>query len=631
MLTQVRKSLQGVVMWFFVVLLVLAFSLWGVPEVRKLSGSAAITVGDQRFSAQYVQTEFNRAVQARRTESGGDFTQEQAIAEGLDDQVVATISTTSAIDQFANRMRLAMPRAIMRDYLQKNENFQNPATGRFDRSVLEAILQRNGISVGEFERRISEDLKRNQLIDSLAARAPAPDPLINAMLQRETEQRRVRYLIVTDEMAGRAQEPTPDDLKIYYEENPSIFTAPEYRTFDLLVLRSEDFREGAKAPEEELRRLYDLNKERLYDKPERRTLYQITFDAQPEAEAAVAALRQGKPFETIADEQGRSLASVTFTEAQKRDILDPAVADAAFAEGLEEGAVLDPVQSLFGWTVVQIAGITPAEESTFEEKRDEIEAAYLEQDVRRALLNAVDEIEEARDTGAGLAAAAEAAGFAVETVGPVDRYSFAPGGAIIDRVPGEALAEAFTLEEGEESEVRELAARDGYFLVSLTSVTPPALKPFEDVRDDVVERWRKEERERRVSATVRDIREMVESGETLNAAASQFDRTPTERVIDRRFQDEAISQAVNEQIFAAAPGELISGPAGFGESQIVVETLDVGYARGRIPPDQVKLFEQYIGYQLDQELIEAFLTAVRDDSNVKINQPQIDALFGEGL
>lgn len=631
MLTQVRKTLKGAVAWFIIILLILAFALWGVPELRQFSSGGTITVGDQSFSQQYVQNEFNRAVQSRRAEAGGVFTREDAVASGLHDQVVSQISTTSAIDQFSDRMQLAMPRALVRDYLQENENFQNPATGQFDRNVLVSILQRNGITVNEFERRVRQDLKRNQLINALAARAPAPDPLTEALLLRDTEQRRIRYLIVTDEMAGRPEEPTPDDLQTYYEENPSVFTAPEYRTFDLLVLSNEDFRESTEAPEEELRRIYELNKERVYDKPERRTLYQITFETEAEAEAAVAALRQGKPFEEIALENGRSLEAVTFTEVSQREILNPSVADAAFAEGLEEGAILDPVQSILGWTVVQVAGIVPAEESTFEEKREEIEAEYLDQGVRRALLDAIDEIEEERDAGVGLETAAEAAGFEVQTVGPIDRYSFEPGGAIVDKVPGEALAEAFLLEEGEESEARELANRDGYFFVSLKEITPPRLKPFEDVRDDVVERWRNEERQRRVSAAIRDIREAVEGGETLEAVAARFDRTPTERVIDRSFTDEAISQAFNEEIFSATPGELVSAPAGIGQAQIVAEILDVGYARGRIPPEQESMFAQYVGYQLDQELIDTFLTAVRDDAGVKVNQAQLDAIFGEDL
>ncbi len=631
MLSQVRNALKGATAWFIVILLILAFALWGVPDMGQLSGSAAVTVGGKSFSQQYVQSEFNRAIQSQRIESGGSYTREDAIASGLNDQVVAAITTTSALDQFADKMQLAMPRTLVRDYLQDNENFQNPATGKFDRTILESILRQNNLTVSDFERRVGEDLRRNQLVNALAARAPAPDPFVEAMLLRDTERRDIGYLIVTDEMSGKAAEPMPADLETYYQENPAVFTAPEYRTFDLLVLNNEDFRKTLEAPEEEIRRLYDLNKERIYDKPERRTIYQITYKTEAEALAASAALRQGKPFENLASERGLDLSAVTFTDAQKRDILDPAVAEAAFGAELEAGAITDPVRSSFGWTVVQIANITPPVTTTFEEVRAEIEAQYLDQDTRRALLSAVDAIEEVRDSGAGLRVAAEEAGLEVQTIGPIDRYSFTPGGAIIDKVPGEALSEAFKLDEDEESEALDLAARDGYFFVALHEIRAPAVKPFADVQDDVDQRWRKQERMQRISDTVRGIREAVAGGQSLDEAASQFDRTPTQLLIDRRFENEAISSAFNQQIFTATKGDLVSGPAALGEAQIIAEIRQIGYSPNQVPPEQVNAFEQYLGYQLDQELVDAFIVAVRDDFDVKINQTRLDAIFGEDL
>ena len=566
-------------------------------------------------------------MQAQRNQSGSAYTREEAINTGLHDQVVNSIATSSALSQFAGNLGLALPREIVRDYLQVNENFQNPATGKFDSLVLKSILQRAGIDAEEFEQRIAEDLMRDQIFGAITASGPAPDTLVNAFLLRQSERRRITYLTITNDMAGLAAEPTPDDLQTYYQANQSAFTAPEYRTFDLLLLRYEDFREGLEAPEEEMRKIYEANKPRLYDKPETRTLYQATFDTETEANAAVAALRQGKPFENVASESGFSLEAVTLADKQKRDIVDPSVAEAAFADGLEEGAILNPVESLFGWAVIQIAGVKPPETKTFEEVRGEIENSYLESDTRRRLQNAIDEVEDERDTGADLAVAAEAIDPDVETFGPIDRFSFMPGGAIIDKIPGEALVEAFQLDEGDESEALALAASDGYFFVSMREITPPTLEPFDVVRDEVEQRWRKQEREQRISTTVRSIREAVEAGQSLEEAAEPYARAPIELLVDRGFENESISTAFNEQIFFAELGNLVSGPTALGEAQIVAEIREITLAPGRTPLEQQNIYRQYLGYQLDRELLEAFITLIRDDIGVKTNSAQLDALF----
>jgi peptidyl-prolyl cis-trans isomerase D len=631
MLSQVRGALKGAVAWIVVILLIAAFAMWGVPEMSSLAGGSAIKVGGQSYSQSYVQGEFNRIYQRRAQESGGALTREEAIASGLPGQVVEGITTQAAIEQFAERMNLALPRAAVRDYLTANEMFQNPATGRFDQVALQTILQNNNLSANAFEKIIKDDLTRSQLIDSLTTGSPAADAFFEPLLLRETERRLIAYLTVTDDMAGTAAEPTPDDLQQYYAANETAFTAPEYRTFDFLALRSEDFREGLEAPEEEMRRLYEGGRARLYDKPEQRTIYQLTYENEADALAAAASLRQGEPFESLAVARGMTLNAATLTEAQKSDILDPAVADAAFAEGLEEGAIVDPVRSLFGWTVAQIVNVTPAESRSYEEVRPELESAFLENDVRMRLQNAVDEIEEVRDTGAELAEAAEEAGFPVETVGPIDRLSFAPGGAIIDKVPGEAIAEAFALDEGEQSEAMRLSGEDGYFFVSLREIVPPALKPFDEVRDEVEQRWRAEERRARIAAVVQAIRDEVAAGKTLEDVAGQYTRAPIELLIDRRFQNEIVSRSFNEQIFFAGLDEIVAAPVGASGAQVLAEVREIGFGRNAIPPAEEEQIASLVGYQLDQELLEAFVTSIRDDYGVKINSAQIDALFADGL
>lgn len=629
MLKQVRTALKGVIAWFVIVLLILAFALWGVPELRNFTQNAPLRVGKVGFSQQTIVNEFNRQIAARRNQSEGGYTREQAIADGLPDLVVNSLATRSVLEQEAAKLGLVMPRALVRDYLQSEDGFRNPATGEVDRFRLESIAQSNGMSVAQLEATLKADLLRNQLIQSVSSGGPAPKAFVEAMLLRDVELRRVAYLIVTDDLSGIPAEPTPDALKAYYDANPAPFTAPEYRTFTLVTLDEHDFREGLSAPEEDLRKLYEANRARLYESPEKRTLYQITFDSEAQAQAAAGALRDGKPFENVATERGLTLDAVTFADVSESDLLDPAVAKVAFASDLSIGAVTDPVKSLFGWTVVQLAGITPAETKSFEDVRDELESQLLEQDTRKRLFEAVEEIEEARDTGADLAAAATQAGFPVQRIGPVDSFSFAPGGAIVADVPGDALRTAFSMEEGDESEAIELAEGHGYYFVQVNEVTPPALRPYEDVADEVAKRWRADERDQRIAATVQSIRDQIAAGKTLEEAATAFNRTPLVVTLSRDVANETFSRAMVRDVFLADKGALVSGAAGYGQAQIVAEVREIGFARNRVGPGEEIGYAQYIGYQLDQELLDAYLTTLREEYGVRADNAVVSQIFSE--
>ncbi len=627
MLNSVRSALKGVVAWFVIVLLILAFALFGVPELRSFTQKAAIRVGNEGVEAQVVLNEFNRVVRNRQIESQGAFSRADAIAAGLPNQLVSGLATRSMLEQEAEQMGLAMPRSLVQQLLAEDKRFQNPSTGVFDQDVLGRILQEYNMTAREFEDQIREELLRNQLIQSLQGGGFAPDAIVDSLLLRSVEERKVDYLVVGEDLAGIPEEPSPDKLKTFYEARPQAYTKPEYRAFSLISLRNEELRKELTAPEDALKQLYESQKARFFEQPETRTLFQLPFPDEATAKQAAEKLRAGVLAEEIAKERGLTIDAVTYESITRDGILDPNVAKTAFSADLKEGGVSDPVKGAFSWTVVQVAVITPEKVQSFEEVRDQLEAQLLEQDVQKKLYDALDTIEEARDAGLDLAEAAKDVGGVVSEIGPVDRFSFAPGGAIIPDAPGEALGEAFKLSESEESEAIEFTDKQGWFFVIVKEITPPALSPYEDVAQEVETDWRRDERTRRISRAVGQIRDALESGSDLAQAAAPFNTSPEETSLSRRQATDAFDQALLSQIFTTEIGASASGGSMGGEAQTIAVVKDITYNTALVDPSVKNAVTQNYAGQLDQELLDAYLTALNSDYNVRIDQAQIDALF----
>lgn len=608
--------------------LILAFAAWGVPEIRQFTRSYAVRIGKQGIPAAEVQKEFDRFITNRRLANEGEFDREAAIAAGAHNQVVQSLAARMALDHESQKMGLSVPREMVRQFLQTNEQFKNPRTGKFDNEALSGIMREYNYTVREFEDRLQSDMLRNQLMSAVGANGAAPKAFMDALVLRETEMRTVSYLTVTEDMAGGASSPTPEALKEYYAKNTSQFMAPEYRKFSAVILKSSDFADVRSVSEEDLLKAYEANKSR-YETPERRTVYQITFEDEAAAKAASDALKSGKPFESIAAENGKTLAEVTLADAQERDILDPKVGAAIFGAS-EAGAVVGPVKGVFGYSLAQVAAITPATVKPFAEVRSEIEQEAQSQDSKKKLFDVIEAIENERDTGASLADAASKAGTISIEYGPVDSYSFGSGGEIVAGVPGEVLREAFKIEEGEETDAIELADKSGYYFIAVTEVTPPAPIPYEQVADEVLARWTKSDRESRIAGVVASIREAVEKGQTLKDAAAPLNRAPIVEEMSRRNAGQTFAAPMLEQIFTAAKGDAISGPAAAGDAQIIVTVDNIAFNTGAVSPDEIYVFAQYIGNQLGQELVDAYTDSVVADARVKIDQTQIDALFTDG-
>ena len=625
MLKQVRDGLKGIVAWFVIVLLILAFAAWGVPELRNFTQRPPLRVGDTGFSAAEIQAAINREIVTRRLNSENGYTREDAIAQGLPDQIIARMTGQAALEEEARRLGLAMPRDVVSHFLQTADQFKNPRTGKFDNETLNNILQTYQVTVRDFEDLVRSDLMRAQLIEAISTGPGAGATIAQHVILREFEIRDIDFVTVTEDLVGVAAEPTPDDLKSYYEAEINDFTAPEYRTFSALILRNENFRDDNEVTEDLIADYYERNKARLYEQPEKRSLYQITFDAEADALAAVEALESGESFASLAEARGAPLASLTFTDAGKDDLLDPNVAEAVFNTEVEAETVVGPIEGLFGFTVAQVTAVTPEATQTLDEVRETIASQLASGEERKRLFDAVEAIENQRDTGASLTDAAEAAGLTAETFGPVDRFSFAPGGVIVDGIPGEVLAQAFSLEEGEESQAISLEDDSGYFFVAVNAITPPAPTPYEDVAEEVEARWRAEERDDRLADAVSQIRSAMADGADLAAAAEPFGAEIVEATLNRDPNHPAFTPVLIDNIFNADKGAVVTGASGPGRVIAVIKDIDHKVEAGAAA--QQAAIRQYLGFQYDQEILEAYATAVRDDVGVLRDQQALERVF----
>ncbi len=628
MLNNIRGALKGVVAWMFAIVGIAAFSVVGVPELQSFTQKPAIKAGNIVIDQNEVLEAFNLAVRQQQAGANRAFTREEALSNGLPNQIVSGLRSSAALQLEAQKLNLAMPRSLIREILNRNPNFQNPTTGQFDQTVLDQLLRGLQLNPSQFEELMRRDNIQNNLVSALQGSSTPARALVDVHLARQKERRNISWFSVTEPIAGTAIEPTEQDLQKWYDDNPARYTTPELRKFTFVYVRNADFRDGITIPEEDLRASYDANKGRLYDNPEKRTLYQLTLPTRAEAQVALDRLRNGTPFETLVIENGTTLAAATLSQALKSDIVDEAVAGAAFADTAVAGAILDPIEGLFGTTIIQIVEIEPATSQSFEEVRDEIETAFLDQKNQRKVYDVLELVQQGLDDELPLAQAATNAGISSIEVGPVDRFSFGPGGEIIDDIPGVALSEGFSLEEGDDPEALELADNAGYVFILVNEIIEPALKPFEDVSQDVETAWRNNESRDRISKKADAIAEQVKAGASLTDIAAEFERAPITESIDLvNTNHDTISAPFHQELFSAEKGAVLVGGARGGNVKIVAIINDIDFIRGSINPVQFQNFGQFVSRQLDQELIEAYVATLQQDYKVEVNQPLIDRLF----
>jgi hypothetical protein len=161
-------------------------------------------------------------------------------------------------------------------------------------------------------------------------------------------------------------------------------------------LASESYLPGAVADElvgkgepaeADVRAYFQRNRHR-YDQPERRRVRHVLCGTSEEAHTVAGMARSGQPLHVLAEQFSTDPGSRRAGGDLgwlRRGELAGALEDCVF--GAEVGQVLGPVQSPFGWHVVTVLAVAPAEGANFASARDEIAAELASRCRRQAYLD----------------------------------------------------------------------------------------------------------------------------------------------------------------------------------------------------------------------------------------------------
>ncbi len=631
MLTALRNSLNGFMAYVIVGLVIVAFGVFGVPELGRMTQPSAVNAGGIKISAQEIDREFTQIIRRQESDTGTQISREDAIAQGLVDVAVQRLTVRTLLDKESDKFGLGVTDAMVREYLMEIPAFIDPITGRLDNNRMARALQDFGLSIQQFETLIRNELRRSQLTSALSTPIPAPRPMAKDLLLRQSEARSLTVVTIPLDKLGEVPEPSEEDIQSYYEAHPDKFIMPEYRKFRAAIFRPSDFTQGLEVSEEDLQTLWQLRKDSLGEM-ERRTVRILTFRSEEAAKGALDQLKAGTSFAELAEQQNHALENITFKDAMLTELPDLAVAQKAFAMA-EPGISEESIKTPFGDAIFEVVDITPAKETSFEAERANLEQEILLEDTSRKMIETIEAVENLLDTGLPLEEALqEAADKTMQSYGPVDRNFFTRGGAILDKLPLSVLKEAFALQEGEETPALPLDEEDGYYFLALDEILPPARKTLDEVRDTITALWRADKISAKLGKAAIDVEARMAAGEDLKDIAEALGYETQTLIVKRGEAAPSLPPSLLEDIFFAELGQSVSGQQITSNAVIIARIDDVFF-----PPllqgeeTMLNLYQNGMGAQIADETFQAYLNTMEAEEGVKINQAVISTVFGADL
>ena len=617
-LQTLRKGASGFIAKVFLAILTLSFVLWGVADVFRTYGANAVAkVGDTEISTDAFRQQYLNQLQRISRQAGRPITPDQARAFGLDRQILDQMIAETALDDQAKRLGLALSDDEIAREIRDNPAFRPQGATAFDPAYFGQLLRANGLTEERFIGLERQRKLREQLVESFGGNIAAPLVLRDLIHRYETQQRDVSYVAVGPGAAGPLPEPTEEQLKAFYDAHKITFRAPEYRTVAYLALTPATLAPWIQVSDADVKAAYEANPGR-FGTPEKRTLQQIVFPSAQDAQTAAEKVKAGATFQEIAEGRKLSDQDISLGTVAKADLIDPKVAEAAFA--LPEGGTSAPVEGAFGTALVHVVKVVPSAQQPLEQVAPQLHQEIALDRARKELLDKHDAIEDERASGSTLAEVAQKVGLPLETVEGVDRSGRDPSGAEVTGIPARAdvVSGAFSAQPGVETDPVQLPQNGGYVWYEVKEITPARERPFDEVKDLVKARWTEDETVKAVNAKADALLAEVKGGKSLaDVAAAAGLEVKTQAGLQRGRTTGDFPAAAVQAMFDAK-----LNVAGVTSGAVPAERILFQVTNETVPADTAldARLEAQLGQQLEGDVLNQYVAQLRKEVGVSINE-----------
>ena len=634
MLAAMRNRAGGWLTKAFLGLIALSFAVWGIGDIFRGQGTDVVaTVGDTNIMSQDLDRAFRLEVERLQPVFGGRLNTQQARQLGVLDRALERLVQIRLFDIEATRLGLAVGDAAIAARIKSQAGFHNEF-GSFDPLRFEQILRASGLDEQRYVAGLRQEMARTQLAVAIGAGAVPPRRLVGDAYRFREERRIAQTLYFPNARASGVGQPDEAGLVEFHKEHADLFTAPEYRKLTYVVLDPDDMAAEIEVSESDLRTAYD-DRIAEFRSAERRDVAQILFADETTAGRAREALRQGRDFAAVAAEFGskRGAAATGSVDqlgwVMRADLALPGLADGVF--GQTAGGISDPVKSPLGWHILKVKKIEAARTRSFTEMRETLRKDIAREAAADGLFDLSNRLEDDLAGGGTLEEAGARLNLKVIKIAATDAEGNNESGAKIEGLPKNEsfLSVAFDTEQGDVSPVTETEA-GGYFLLRVDGVTPPALRPLEQLRARVTEAWRETRRDTITKARAERARERIESGEEPAKVAADMDATYRQTQAFTRtgggLDPEVPTEVVAPVFTLGKTGEV--AVAGGAEGYAVARLIEIKRADLPGAGDQMRTrITESLQQALAEDFMVQFAAALRRRVGVEINQDALEAVF----
>jgi len=416
------------------------------------------------------------------------------LEEGLLNNLVRNeIISQKALLYQAQQMQLVNSEEEAKRLIMSEPSFQTD--GRFNQDIFEATIRANGILPNEYIENVQNTSLVNDFLSAVSNSSFQIESELKKQIKLIEQERDIDFFKIDFNSFKSNINPSLESAVNYYEENKLLFMDDEKRSFKILSVNQDQFRESVEIPDGFIDAEYQDYLNRINATAERRVSHimidVLNYDSREDA------------FEALISIQSRLGIDFTFEEAASQFSEDLISADLEGDLGFSSGDSFPTEfeEALDSMVVSETSEIIELDESfhiikfTEENKetpktKDIMEEQFVDELIEAEsyalMLDLRDEVEDLLLSGLSVEAIADAVNQQLIVTNPAGYNDFSNYGStsVKDFLYGIDFSSDF-------AEILELD--NEVIVASVSEVIEPSVLPFDNVTDEVFDRLREDQ------------------------------------------------------------------------------------------------------------------------------------------
>jgi peptidyl-prolyl cis-trans isomerase D len=609
MLGAIRNKSKGWVAYLIVGLITIPFALFGIQDYASRSANTSIAkVDGEDIDINVYYQELSSQQRNLQQQFGAAYTQE--IDDTLKQTLLESMINDKLLENYANSLDIVTLDDEVKSIIEMNQAFL--VDGEFSQERYTQLLRLNNYSPTGYEMAQSGRLTREQIKINLSGSAFISSTQAEQLNNLASQQREVSYIALKTENYDDQVSVSQSQISDYFNDNRLSFVEGRKVKVDFVELTLDSMEEPESPTNDDLKNLYDENAE-LYTNPERRRAQHILVESEELANELSDQIKQGSDFAELAKLNSEDTSSSE--EGGDLGFFESGLMGAEFDEvafSMDVGDVSEVVATDYGYFhIIKLTDIEPKTMQSFEEVENQLESLYVRTAKQKLLFDSLEEFinlsyEESLDM------VADQFGLELQT----SDY-FAQGSSQYDQKFVSSAFSSSVIDEGENSEVIEISP-EKFVVLALSDLRSEREKELNEVEGQIEAALK--------SAAAKEVIENI--AENIASALSSGDNQTANQLISENnleWVDEGwISRASELPFNVTSLSYTLSKPdegrhTYSAESANRSTSLVIDLSGVRIPEDNSNtgISEVYI----NQENIEMFVSLIkqlRENAEIKV-------------